>query len=238
MVLPLGAMSGGLFAMAPPSEEFLRLKPFFKMAVIALAFAVVVELAAGYVPAALTDIITVMFGFILLRRDFGGLMQGLPAFTVIAAFNFLFQSLTLLQFLLITPGFEHFFSDHCPTSVKRRDADGHETHEIRNLCSWRTILGNAALLAAVLIEFACVRLSWKMVRSMRDVTSSMFSSASMPMMDVEGGSLTGQMAAQLPTAQRTQAPGQAGRTPGLAGPTAGNAGFTPFSGAPHRLGDD
>lgn len=238
MVLPFNAMSG--FTMGPPPEEVIRLRPILKVSVIILGLATVIELAAAYVPSALTDLITVMFGAMLLRRDFPGLMQGLPAFTVIAAFNFFFQVLTLIQFLTIYPGFEHFLSDKCPTSIKRHDASGHEITELKNLCSWRTIIGNVALLLAVLLEFVCLRLSWKMFQSVRDTTSSMLASANMPMMDLEGGGqgLTPSLAAAA-AAQRGPAMAQA-RPTGLAGPgpAAGPPGFTPFAGAPHRLGDD
>jgi hypothetical protein len=211
-----------------------------KLALIGLGLTVVVEVTAAYLPAALTDILTIVFGAMLMRRDLAGLMQGLPAFTAIAGFNFLFQALTLVQFLLVFPGFEHFLSDNCPTHVKKHDADGHESSELKNLCSWRTIMGNVALSVGVLLEFACVRLSWKMVKSMRDATVSIaFPSATMPMMDVEGG--LSQLAPHLAAPRQQRQPGlaqaQAGPA-GLPGPVAGQAGFAPFSGAPHRLGDD
>ncbi|CAK0847456.1 unnamed protein product [Prorocentrum cordatum] len=72
------------FDTAAPTGELLRLKPLLRCSLLCLLVNAVVMLIVDYVPAAVVDILTVMYGYMLLRRDMQGLAQGLPAFTLIA----------------------------------------------------------------------------------------------------------------------------------------------------------
>merc|ERR1740121_637909 len=130
----------------------------------------------------------------MLRRDMQGMVQGLPAFTLFAGLNCGLQVFTLLQMLTAAPGAKNFLADTCPmdlTQVK----DGETIHKTIDPCSWHTIAGNLALCFSVVVEFLCMRLSFKMLRSMREAASS----AMLSLPDVEGGG-AGRPAPQDPTA--------------------------------------
>ncbi|CAE8630744.1 unnamed protein product, partial [Polarella glacialis] len=150
-----------------PSSEFLQLRPIFKLSLLGLGLTVVAELVAGYVAPAATDLVTVLFGVVLLRRDVAGLLQGLIPFLLVAVTNALCQLFTLLQLLQATPGPESFFKEECMVSVTTTHG-GQTSHESVNFCSWQTVLGNSALLAALALEFLCARSAFRMVKSMHN----------------------------------------------------------------------
>ncbi|CAK0847452.1 unnamed protein product [Prorocentrum cordatum] len=214
------------FDTAAPTGELLRLKPLLRCSLLCLLVNAVVMLIVDYVPAAVVDILTVMYGYMLLRRDMQGLAQGLPAFTLIAGLDCALQVITLMQVLTVAPGARYFLADACPLDVTQADPrddlehdpghiegggkaaaaeagagthgkeqqaggpaagpkvkDGQTIHKQIDPCSWHTVTGNLALVISVVLEFICMRLSFKMFKAMREAASSSLLS----LLDVEGG---------------------------------------------------
>lgn len=230
----------------PPSDELLRMLPVLRRAVLCLGIIVSLEFAAGpgYIPAALTDTGTVLFGALLLRRDVQGVIHGLPTFVFVAGLNFAFQTMTLIQKMSSKPGAQYFFKTDCVVPVKRFH-NGQEIDVNMDLCSWRTILGNIALVLGVILEFACMRFSWRMFKSMHDEEDVRAASTSfLPMMDLEGASGSALLHSHNSLEARLQAVGAPGiqlsqqperdSLTRLNGPPSN---ITPFSGQPHRLGE-
>lgn len=243
MVIPGGGF-GGLLA-ETPTDEVLELHPKLRMAILSLAMVVIAEVMAAYIPTALTDVMTVLFGMLLLRRDVMGLVHGLPAFTVVAGFNFLFQAIALLQLLTGPPGAQHFLDQKCVVSVTRTVREGvngayAHVHEPMNLCSWRTVLGNVSVCCAVFLEFVCLRLSWKMLQSMSRAATASMSLAMLPMIDLEGlapqdASSGHESRRARPNNRRQQDNNNPEQRP-LTGQQS-STGFEPFTGQPHRLAE-
>merc|ERR1711964_761758 len=103
-----------------------------------------------------------------------GLVQGLHVISVIAALNCALQAFSLLQILLGKPGAKYFLANECIVSVARIK-EGQPVYEHLNLCSWHTVLGNLAICSAVVFEFLCARLSWKMFKSQEAASMAMAS---------------------------------------------------------------
>jgi len=230
------------FATATPTNELLRLKPLLRFSLLCLLLNAVVMLIVDYVPAAVVDLLTVMYGYMLLRRDVQGMVQGLPAFTLIAGLNCALQVFTLMQVLTVAPGAKYFLADSCPLDVTQVK-DGQTIHKHIDPCSWHTITGNLALIVSVVLEFMCMRLSFKMLKSMREAANNSLLS----LLDVEGGGAGGRLQDPVPA---TAAPGPGAEgprgDPRLAalldrrGPAQGAAqgpGFTPYQGQAHKLTD-
>merc|ERR1740121_1491187 len=208
------------------ANELLRLKPLLRFSLLCLLLNAVVMLIVDYVPAAVVDLLTVMYGYMLLRRG----MQGLV------------QVFTLMQVLTVAPGAKYFLADSCPLDVTQVK-DGHTIHKQIDPCSWHTITGNLALVVSVALEFMCMRLSFKMLKSMREAANNSLLS----LLDVEGGGAGGRLQDPVPA---TAAPGPGAEgprgDPRLAalldrrGPAQGAAqgpGFTPYQGQAHKLTD-
>lgn len=228
MVVPVGGLRG--LVTGPPTDELLQTVPTLRLAIAALSCVVAAEIVASRVSTALTDIITVIFGVLILRRDMDGFLQGLLPFTIVAAFNFLYQVLAVIQILCEPPGAKSFFRTHCMVQVQDvRHGVPHS--QVMNLCSWRTILGNIAVVLAVSLEFLCVRLGWKMFRSMRAATIAR-SVGMLSMVDLEARN-TGFL---RDIGEPHLAPAPSG-DPGapLVQHESRVTNFTPFSGEPHRL---
>lgn len=242
MVLPLG----GMMMQGPPTEEVLKLMPGLKLAVLGLAVAVVMEFIAGYYPAAMTDLPTVWMG-LLLFRDYQRLNRCMLYFTLIAGTNLLYAALFLSTLLSApVPGAANFFSSDCPPVTIKDHV---------YTCSWKTQLGDLAVVMAVLFEGMCTVLGYKMFvstrRAMEENMNGLGGTGNMliPMYARGGGSgLTAPPfgGAENPLMRAgAGAPGgenEEGRSgnnllPAPSAPPAGG-GFTPFQGQPHRLGDD
>jgi len=232
-MLPLAGSAH--LALGTPTDEVLRLRPLLKFFIICLATTVAAEVIAGFLPAAITDVLTVVYGAMLLRRDMEGLVQGLHVISVIAALNCALQAFSLLQILLGKPGAKYFLANECVVSVSRIK-EGQPVYEHLNLCSWHTVLGNLAMCAAVIFEFLCARLSWRMFKSQEAASMAMAG-----LLDIEnhgsmrGGrvGLMGEELHSMPTA--TIAASSTGDA--RSGRQLPVAGFTPFQGQPHRMVD-
>lgn len=233
--------------MGPPSEEVLRLHKLLKVAVAGLGLAVAMESLAGYYSPALTDMLTLSLGLLVLRGGMEQLNRCIFFFTLMAGTNLVY-AVVLLSALLSSefPGPKNFFSTECPAVTVRN-------HVYQ--CSWRTVVGNSAVLLAVTFEFLCTFAGYKIFASMR---RSMMAGLNDSMLDGEGMMLpmyARQSAAAFPgmaaggndagflggAAQGPAVPNLAasansanpsGELPGVS-----RANFTPFSGQPHKLED-
>jgi len=232
------------FTTAEPTSELLRLKPLMRFSLLCLFLNAVLMLIVDYFPAAVVDLLTVMYGYMMLRRDMQGLVQGLPAFTLIAGLDCALQIFTLMQLLTVAPGAQYFLSDTCPLNVTQVK-DGHTIHKHIDPCSWHTITGNLALVASVVLEFVCMRLSLKMFKSVREAANNSLLS----LLDVEGGDAGGRFQDPLAFAAASGPSAEGPRgDPRLAAlldrradrPAQGAAqgpGFTPYQGQAHKLAD-
>ncbi|CAK0847453.1 unnamed protein product [Prorocentrum cordatum] len=245
------------FDTAAPTGELLRLKPLLRCSLLCLLVNAVVMLIVDYVPAAVVDILTVMYGYMLLRRDMQGLAQGLPAFTLIAGLDCALQVITLMQVLTVAPGARYFLADACPLDVTQADPrddlehdpghiegggkaaaaevkDGQTIHKQIDPCSWHTVTGNLALVISVVLEFICMRLSFKMFKAMREAASSSLLS----LLDVEGGGrLQDPVAAAAASGPGAEGPRSLLDRRGPAQGGAQGPGFTPYQGQAHKLTD-
>lgn len=241
MVLPFG----GMMMQGPPTEEVLKLLPGLKITVGVLAVAVILEFIAGYSPAAMTDLPTVWMGLLILR-DMQRLNRCLIYFTLMAGMNLFYGALFLHTLLSAPfPGPANFLSSDCPP-VTIQD-------HVFN-CSWRTQLGDIAVVIAVICEAVCTVLGYKMFASTRRameenmLTNPMMGGgdgASLLPMYARGagGMMGGAENAGMAGAQGGGEMNEQGRlvNPGGAAREVGGAppgGFQHFSGQPHRLGDD
>ncbi|CAK0847450.1 unnamed protein product [Prorocentrum cordatum] len=221
------------FDTAAPTGELLRLKPLLRCSLLCLLVNAVVMLIVDYVPAAVVDILTVMYGYMLLRRDMQGLAQGLPAFTLIAGLDCALQVITLMQVLTVAPGARYFLADACPLDVTQVK-DGQTIHKQIDPCSWHTVTGNLALVISVVLEFICMRLSFKMFKAMREAASSSLLS----LLDVEGGGrLQDPVAAAAASGPGAEGPRSLLDRRGPAQGGAQGPGFTPYQGQAHKLTD-
>mmetsp|Transcript_16350 Transcript_16350/g.42231 ORF Transcript_16350/g.42231 Transcript_16350/m.42231 type:complete len:234 (-) Transcript_16350:50-751(-) len=218
---------------APASDELRRQKWRLGMSLVALSIVVTAELVSGYLPAAMAECSTLLFGALVLKRDARGLAQGLFPFMLIAAFNCIMESVTVLDMLTDRPGAQYFLSTECHVQVSVRQ-HGEQMHKVMNLCSWQTVLGNIAVCAGIPLEFMCARYAWQMFKSLRVAADGM-ATAMLAMMDLEAartatqGPVGALQAAESATAPRT---GHAAAAGAVAAP---DQGYTPYGGAPHRL---
>lgn len=223
---------------APPTDELLEKRPVLRLAILSLALVVLAELVALYIPAAITDFLTVLVGVRMLHRDMHGFVRDLPFFTAVACLNFAVQAFTFMQIFAGPRGGAHFFQDKCMVPVTRMQND-QQVHETLNLCSWQTILGNVGLGTSVVLEFACVRLGWRMYKSMHLATSASMSSHMLSMGEMESAmSRIGPFLRTEPSADGIQIQPEAGMS--TAGQTPGRVSgaqdsYTPFAGQPHYL---
>ena len=168
MVFPVGGLATpGLGNYGPPPEEVLRILPALKACVAAVALMVIGEFVATYYQEAISELLTPLFGLIALR-DPTQTGQCILCLAVVSGFNCISDIVSIVLILSgerYISGARAFFSTECEGMVRYYDPTTRSVKEKQEeLCSWQTVLGNCVLILAVLLEFACCRLSIKAFR--------------------------------------------------------------------------
>jgi len=207
-----------------------RMEMWLRISIIGLGVTILAEVIAGYTPSALTDAVTFLFGLSLIRKSRERALASVPAFTMVAGFNFIFQVIFMVEMLSRTLP-HRFLATTCVTSVPSMH-DGEVVHEDVDLCSWQTLLGDISVCLAVVFEFLCTRFSWKLFQALREdyAQGGAFPSAVGAWMEVDGlpNSLEqGAFSSSLHAPQRGSRGHDRRSTAQL--------GFQPFSGQPHKL---
>ncbi|CAE8635435.1 unnamed protein product [Polarella glacialis] len=213
MVLPMGGLAPPISNGAPP-EEALRLLPWLRFAMFGVTIAVAAEFVAGYNQQAFSDLLTLLVG-ILCVMDVRQLGQCICCLMLMSCFNGISDLLTLVLILSgvhsqpYPPAAKYFFALECP--------------DAKNVCSWKTVTGDSAIVLAVIVEFVCFRLSARILKAYQQQSAT-----DMGLLDDLGGNRAG---------QGGYAGGMAGPAPTAVAPAAaaGGRGFTPFSGQGQRL---
>mmetsp|Transcript_72496 Transcript_72496/g.169927 ORF Transcript_72496/g.169927 Transcript_72496/m.169927 type:complete len:234 (+) Transcript_72496:47-748(+) len=233
MVLPVGGM-GSSMGGAPPQQVLLTM-PYLKAALVAVTIVVIGEFVATYFNEAISDCLTPLFG-ILVLRDVTQAGQCVLCLGVISGFNCL-SDLTSLILILVgqryVPGARYFFSTVCYGDVRVYDPSTRTTKtENRELCSWRTVVGNACIVLGVLTQLICCRLSLKIFQAYQREGMN-------AMLDEYEGEPGDGLRASAPGVADLPHPGAvASEGPASMGSRASNRprGFVPFSGEGQRLG--
>lgn len=235
MVIPVGGMDppmggGG----GPPPTEALRLTPVLKIAVAAVAVAVIGEIIASYFSEAISDMLTILLA-ITAFKDASQMEQCIVCIMAFAGFNCISDIVTLVFILpgqRYVPGAKYFFSTVCYAEVRVVDPVTHSTHmENREICSWRTVVGNVSIVLAIVAEFACSSISYRIFKAYREEAMNGL------LNDLAGAEAQAQALgggpSVMPSAPTSGGPPGA---PGAAQGAAGRgAGFVPFSGQGQRL---
>ncbi|CAK9028678.1 unnamed protein product [Durusdinium trenchii] len=224
MVIPVGGGLGPMGPVGPPPEEALRKLPFLKVTVLAVALVVVAEFVAAYYDEAISELLTPLMGLLALR-DVTQTGQCVLCLAFVSAFNCL-ADITSLVFILLgqrhIAGAKYFFATECYGKVAVWDPTSRTTKVVtQELCSWQTVVGNCAIVLAILLEFICCRLCIKIFRAYQ---SESFQGG---LMGYEGD--MGDMAGDAVPPSNTVRPSDAQQRP------AQGPGFVPFSGQGQRL---
>eukprot|EP00438_Fugacium_kawagutii_P034053 Skav232728 [mRNA] locus=scaffold1843:82677:83372:- [translate_table: standard] len=230
MVIPLGGgvpSPGGI--VGPPPDTVLRLLPALKVTVSLLTLMVIGELIATYYQEAISELLTPLLGLIALR-DVQQTGQCILCLAFISGFNCISDITSLVLILSgerYIAGARYFFSTQCTGKVRVYDPTTQSMKtEVRELCSWQTVVGNSVLILALILEFICCRLSIKAFRAYQeqqmDAMDAMLqtdaSGANGPARDPWAGG---------PESEDRPAPVRPAQRPAQ--------GFVPFSGQGHRV---
>lgn len=226
-------MSGGY---GPPPEIVLRLRPRLRVFTTLVLPVVVAEFLAGYLSEALFDILTLIVGIFTLRdASRMGQCMGLLAF--VSSLSTLADTITLVTILAgmqyIPGGARNFFATVCYANVTVVDQQtGAKTTETQEVCGWQTILGNCAIVLAIIVQFMCASTSWRCLRAYQ--AGDVMALSSMP--SFLPAPATTMLSSRRPVPQEHE--GIAAH-PLVQDPTGagGGRGYTPYGGQAHRLVD-
>jgi len=248
MVLPLGGSGLGppgppTMPTGPPPAGVLRSLPYLRLGLVFLFLVVVAEVVAGYYNEALIDALTLVIAVPAIRDPprFG---QCVLCIAMITALNSAYDVVTIVMLLSgrtdHIPGGRYFFATECSGMRRVLDRDtGKISVEVYEACSWRTILGNCAIVVGACFQCLCFRISSRMFKAYQEEAMARLD-------ELEGFDGLAAAYGGLP---RGGYPGLAGpgdspsamAEVGLANSSAGGAGgargpgFTPFSGQGQRL---
>ena len=167
MVVPVGGLAP-TGTLGPPPEEVLRLLPALKATVVALTVMVIGEFIATYYQEAISELLTPLLGLIALR-DASQTGQCILCLALVAGFNCISDITSLVLILSgerYIAGAKYFFSTECSGKVRVYDPTTQSMKvEVRELCSWQTVLGNSVLICALILEFLCCKWSIKAFRA-------------------------------------------------------------------------
>ena len=215
--MPVGGLAP-TGTLGPPPEEVLRLLPALKATVVALTVMVIGEFIATYYQEAISELLTPLLGLIALR-DASQTGQCILCLALVAGFNCISDITSLVLILAgerYIAGAKYFFSTECSGKVRG---------EVRELCSWQTVLGNSVLICALILEFLCCKWSIKAFRA--------YQADNLNAMDA--------MLGDGDRMDRMDRMGLGGPTPMAEGedrsrpPASAAQGFVPFSGQGQRL---
>eukprot|EP00435_Cladocopium_sp_Y103_P012658 s2625_g3.t1 len=203
----------------------LRLLPALKATVVALTVMVIGEFIATYYQEAISELLTPLLGLIALR-DASQTGQCILCLALVAGFNCISDITSLVLILSgerYIAGARYFFSTECSGKVRVYDPTTQSMKvEVRELCSWQTVLGNSVLICALILEFLCCKWS---IKAFRAYQADNFNA--MDAMLADGERMDG-MDRMGPTAA-----GEGGED--RPRPPAASQGFVPFSGQGQRL---
>ena len=229
MVVPVGGLAP-TGTLGPPPEEVLRLLPALKATVVALTVMVIGEFIATYYQEAISELLTPLLGLIALR-DASQTGQCILCLALVAGFNCISDITSLVLILSgerYIAGAKYFFSTECSGKVRVYDPTTQSMKvEVRELCSWQTVLGNSVLICALILEFLCCKWSIKAFRA--------YQADNLNAMDAMLGD-----AERMDRMDRMDRMGP-GHTPMAEGedrsrpPASAAQGFVPFSGQGQRL---